>query len=97
MVGEVFPANLLEKLFRDLYARRTNEHAITDRIVPARWTRHDSVRITQSALEGLAKRELNLSAIVSKSVEAKEGRLVPEAIKDFFVVAAPETGIHHRK
>ena len=33
VVGEIFPANLLEKLFRDLYARRTNEHAITDRIV----------------------------------------------------------------
>src|SRR5208283_2640314 len=33
VVGEVVPANLLEKLFRDLYARRTNEHAITDRIV----------------------------------------------------------------
>ena len=33
VVGEIFPANLLEKLFRDMYARRTNEHAITDRIV----------------------------------------------------------------
>ena len=93
VVGEIFPANLLEKLFRDLYARRTNEHAITDRIVretdPTRFR-----EITQSALEGLAKKELNLSAIVGKTVEAKEGRLVPEAIKDFFVVAAPETGIH---
>ena len=92
MVGEIFPANLLEKLFRDLYARRTNEHAITDRIVreidPTRFR-----EITESALEGLAKKELNLSAIVGKSVEAKEGRLVPEAIEDFFVVAAPETGI----
>jgi len=93
VVGEVFPSNLLEKLFRDLYARRTNEHAITDRIVreidPTRFR-----EITQSALEGLAKKELNLSAIVGKTVEAREGRLVPEAIKDFFVVAAPETGIH---
>ena len=77
----------------DLYARRTNEHAITDRIVreidPTRFR-----EITQSALEGLAKKQLNLSAIIGKSVEAKEGRLVPEAIKDFFVVAAPETGIY---
>ena len=93
VVGEVFPANLLEKLFRDLYARRTNEHDIKDRIVretdPARFR-----EITQSALEGLAKKELNLSAILGKTIEAKEGRLVPEAIKDFFVAAAPETGIH---
>ena len=45
--------------------------------------------ITESTLEGLAKRELNLSAIVGKSVEAKERRLVPEVIEDFFVAAAP--------
>ena len=93
VVGEIFPANLLEKLFRDLYARRTNEHAITDRIVEA----IDPTRfrqITESALEGLAKRELNLSAIVGKSVEARERRLVPEAIENFFVEAAPETGVH---
>src|SRR4051794_9214624 len=93
VVGEIFPANLLEKLFRDLYARRTNEHAITDRIVkeidPTRLR-----EITESALEGLAKRELNLSAIVGKTVEAREGRLVPEAIENFFVEAGPETGIH---
>lgn len=93
VVGEIFPSNLLDKLFRDLYARRTNEHAITDRIVEA----IDPTRfrqITESALEGLAKRELNLSAIVGKSVEAREHRLVPEAIENFFVEAAPETGIH---
>jgi hypothetical protein len=93
VVGEIFPANLLDKLFRDLYARKTNEHAITDRIVEA----IDPVRfrqITESALEGLAKRDLNLSAIVGKSVEARERRLVPEAIENFFVEAAPETGIH---
>lgn len=93
VVGEILPASLLEKLFRDLYARKTNEHDITDRIVreidPARFR-----QITESALEGLAKRELNLSAIVGKSVEARERRLVPEAIENFFVEAAPETGIH---
>ena len=93
VVGEIFPANLLDKLFRDLYARRTNEHAITDRIVEA--IDPDRFRqITESALEGLAKRELNLSAIVGKSVEARERRLVPEAIENFFVEAAPETGVH---
>ena len=93
VVGEIFPSNLLDKLFRDLYARRTNEHAITDRIVEA----IDPTRfrqITESALEGLAKRELNLSAIVGKSVEARERRLVPEAIENFFIEAAPGTGVH---
>lgn len=96
VVGEVFPANILDKLFRDLYARRTNEHAITDRIVeqtdPNRFR-----QITESALEGLAKRELNLSAIVGRSVEARERRLVPEAIENFFVEAGPKIGVNPRE
>jgi len=96
VVGEVFPANLLEKLLRDMYARKTNEHEITDRIVKE--TDPERFRmITESALEGLAKKELNLSAIVGKSVEAKEQRLVPEAIENFFVEAAPEASIHPKK
>ena len=33
VVGEVFPANLLEKLFRDMYARRIDRRNIEDRIV----------------------------------------------------------------
>lgn len=96
VVGEVFPANMLDKLFRDLYARRTNEHAITDRIVeqtdPNRFR-----QITESALEGLAKRELNLSAIIGRSVEARERRLVPEAIENFFIEAAPKIGVNPRE
>ncbi|MDA1277053.1 MAG: hypothetical protein O2960_23810 [Verrucomicrobia bacterium] len=50
-----------------------------------------------SELEGLAKRELNLSAIVGKSAEAKERRLVPEVIEDFFTQAAPIAGIHPKE
>ncbi len=92
VVGTVFPSNQLEKLFRDMYARVTDEHQIADRIVrdvsPQRFR-----AITESALEGLAKKELNLSAIVGKSAEAKERRLVPEVVESFFVQAAPETGL----
>ena len=92
VVGEVFPASLLEKWLREMYARRTNEHEVQNRIVeaidPERFR-----RITESALEGLARRELNLSAIVGKSVEAKERRLVPEAIEQFFVAGAPHAGV----
>ena len=54
-------------------------------------------RITESTLEGLAKRELNLSAIVGKSEEAKERRLVPEVIEDFFMQAAPIAGVVPRR
>src|SRR5207248_4570999 len=92
VVGEVFPGALLEKLLRDMYARLTDEHKIQDRIVKD--VSPDRFRaITESALEGLAKKELNLAAIVGKSAEAKERRLVPEVIEQFFVGAAPESGI----
>ena len=96
VVGEIMPANLLERLFRDMYARRLNVNDVTDRIVkevdPNRFR-----AITKSALEGLAKKELNLSAIVGKSVEAKERRLVPEAIEQFFLEAAPTSGIQPKE
>ncbi len=92
VVGEVFPGNLLERLFRDLYVRKTSVPDIEARIVrdvnPQRFR-----AITESTLEGLAKKELNLSAIVGKSVEARERRLVPEVVEDFFVQAAPVSGI----
>ncbi len=91
-MGTVFPSNQLEKYFRDMYARLTDEHKIQDRIVrdvsPQRFR-----EITENALEGLAKKDLNLSAIVGKSAEAKERRLVPEIVESFFVQAAPETGV----
>jgi len=96
VVGEIFPSTLLEKLFRDMYARLTDEHKIQDRIVKD--VSPDRFRaITESALEGLAKKELNLSAIVGKSAEAKERRLVPEVIEQFFVGAAPESGLQPKQ
>jgi superfamily II DNA or RNA helicase len=93
VVGEMLPSNLLEKMFREMYAKRLSESSIADRIVkdidPERFK-----RITGSTLEGLAKKELNLSALVGKSVEAKERRLVPEVVEDFFTAAAPIAGVH---
>jgi superfamily II DNA or RNA helicase len=93
VIGEVFPANLLEKLFREMYVRRLDLSNIEARIVrdvdPERFR-----AITSSTLEGLAKRELNLGALLGKSAEARERRLVPEVIEDFFVTAGPVAGIH---
>jgi superfamily II DNA or RNA helicase len=93
VVGEVFPSNLLEKLFREMYAQRLSAPSIEERIVreinPERFR-----EITDSTLEGLAKRELNLGALIGKSAEAKERRLVPEVIEDFFVAAGPIAGVH---
>jgi hypothetical protein len=92
VLGDVFPANQLEKMIRDLYARNLTEDVVKDRIVKQVDTARLR-RITESTLEGLAKRELNLSAIVGKSEEAKERRLVPEVIEDFFTQAAPIAGL----
>lgn len=92
VVGEVFPPNYIERMLRDLYAKNCTEDGIKDRIVedadPERFR-----SITNSTLEGLAKRELNLSAIIGKSAEAKERRLVPEVIEDFFIQAGPLSGV----
>ena len=93
VLGDVFPANQLEKMLRDMYAHnRMTEELIKQRIVE-QVDRKRFENITQSTLEGLAKKELNLSAIVGKSAEAKERRLVPEVIEDFFLQAGPLTGV----
>ncbi len=96
VLGDVFSANQLEKMLRDMYARNLTEDVIKSRIIEQVDT--DRFRkIAHSALEGLAKRELNLSAILGKSAEAKERRLVPEVIEDFFLQAAPLTGIYPKE
>ena len=93
VVGDLFPSNQLEQLFRKMYAQQLTEDAIKDRIVKDIDIERFK-QITGSTLEGLAKKELNLSALIGKSVEAKERRLVPEVIEDFFTKAGPIAGVH---
>jgi superfamily II DNA or RNA helicase len=93
VLGDIFPANMLERMVRDMYAHNNmTEELIKSRIVeqvdPERFR-----KITSSTLEGLAKRELNLSALIGKSAEAKEHRLVPEIIEDFFLQSSPRIGL----
>jgi superfamily II DNA or RNA helicase len=93
VLGDVFPANNLEKMLRDMYAHnQMTEELIKQRIVE-QVDRQRFESITNSTLEGLAKRELNLSVIIGKTAEAKERRLVPEVIEDFFLQAAPVSGL----
>ena len=93
VLGDIFPANELERMLRAMYARNLTEDVIKSRIVEQVDTER-FLHITHSTLEGLAKRELNLSAIVGKSAEAKERRLVPEVVEDFFLQAAPLAGLY---
>jgi superfamily II DNA or RNA helicase len=92
VLGDIFPANQLEKLIREMYLRNQTEESIKARIVQEVDVERFR-RITDSTLEGLAKRELNLSAIVGKSAEARERRLVPEVVEDFFIHAGPVVGL----
>ena len=92
VLGDVMPSNQLERMLREMYAKSLTEDAIKNRIV------HDVDadrfrKITNSTLEGLAKKELNLSVIIGKREEAKERRLVPEVIEDFFIKASPLAGL----
>jgi len=92
VVGEIVPANYLERLFRELYAGRVTQQAMLDRLIRD-FDRERFARICQSTLEGLAKKELNLSAILGRKAEAKERRLVPEVVEQFFVQGAPVAGL----
>ena len=93
VLGEIFPANQLERMLREMYAHNNmTEELIKQRIIEEVDTERFR-NITHSTLEGLAKRELNLSAIVGKSAEAKERRLVPEVIQDFCMQSAPISGV----
>ncbi len=92
VLGDVFPANQLDRMIRDMYLHNQTEESIKNRIVEEVDTQRFR-KITDSMLEGLAKRELNLSAIVGKSAEARERRLVPEVIEDFFLGAGPVVGL----
>jgi hypothetical protein len=96
VLGDIFPANQLERMIRDMYAHNLTEDVIKTRIVQEVDTERFR-RITYSTLEGLAKRELNLSAIIGKSEEAKERRLVPEVVEDFFIQAAPLSAIYPKE
>lgn len=92
VVGEVIPANFVERLLREHYAGRITKDQMLERIVeevePERFE-----RITRSALEGLARRDLNLARLVAKRAEARERRLVPEVVQQFFMEAAPVVGV----
>lgn len=95
VLGDVFPANELERMLRAMYAHNLGDDAIKSRIVEQVDVERFR-RITHSTLEGLAKRELNLSAIVGKSAVARERRLVPEVIQDFFLQAGPLVSVPAR-
>ena len=92
VVGEVLPANQVERLLRDFYAGRRGEedmHAQLEMVV----SRDDFERICNSALEGLARRSLNLPMLLEQRALARERRIAPETIARFFKNATRQLGV----
>ena len=93
VVGEVLPSNQIERLLRDFYAGKLSANDIEARLeVEVR--EEDFRKICQSALEGLAKRNLNLPMLVERRALAQERRIVPETVARFFEVGAKESGLN---
>jgi len=96
VLGDVFPANQIERKLREMYAQSLEIQEIlswiTDETEAERFK-----HITSSTLEGLAKTHLNLSAIIGKREEAKERRLVPEVVADFFTAGGKLCGLGLRE
>ena len=82
VVGEVLPAAHVERVLRDYYAGRLGQEAMEDRLLRDVDEQHFK-DICQTALEGLASRELNLELLVERRAKAREHRIVPETIARF--------------
>ncbi|MGO8928971.1 MAG: helicase-related protein [Limisphaerales bacterium] len=92
VVGEVIQANQIERLLRDFYAGKLSADDIEARLeVEVR--EEDFRNICKSALEGLAKKSLNLPMLVERRALAQERRIVPETVARFFDTSAKEVGL----
>lgn len=92
VVGEVVPGNQVERLLREFYAGNCGEEDVYARLEVI-VNKEDFERICHSALEGLAKRSLNLPLLVEQRALAKERRIVPETIFRFFREATRRLGL----
>jgi hypothetical protein len=92
VVGEVLPSNQIERFLRDFYSGKMSADDIEARLeVEVR--EEDFRKICQSALEGLAKKSLNLPMLVERRAMAQERRIVPETVARFFEIGAGEVGL----
>jgi hypothetical protein len=92
VVGEVLPANHVERLLRDFYAGRLGEEDLHARLEVA-VNKQDFEQICNSALESLSRRTLNIPMLIEQRALAKERRIVPETIARFFKEAIEMMGI----
>ena len=87
VVGEVLPAAHVDRVFRDYYAGNLGDADLEDRLM--RDVDEGHFRdICQTALEGLASKNLNLEMLVERRARAQEHRVVPETITRFLTESA---------
>ncbi|MBF8306151.1 MAG: Helicase domain protein, partial [Acidobacteria bacterium] len=92
VVGEVLPSNQIERLLRDFYAGKLSANDLEAKLeVEVR--EEDFRNICRSALEGLAKKSLNLPMLVERRALAQERRIVPETVARFFETGAKDAGL----
>ena len=92
VVGEILPATEVERVFRDYYADKLGYMALEDRLL--RDIDESRFReICQTALEGLATRQLNLEMLVERRALAQERRVVPETIARFITDSGRHAGL----
>ena len=88
VVGEILPANELDRILRDYYAGNMGEGDLEERLL--RDVQEDRFRaICENALEGLASKKLNLEMLIERRARAQERRVVPETIARFIRDASP--------
>ena len=78
-VVDFFRANLFDRLLGNVHARRVDTSSVENRVV-YEVDAHSFRIATEFALGGLSKRELGLTHIVAKSIEAKKCQLVPKIV-----------------
>ena len=91
VVGEVLPANQVERVLRDYYAGKLGDADLEDRLLKDVDESHFR-EICQHALEGLASKKLNLEMLVERRARAQERRIVPETIARFLQESAKNAG-----
>ena len=92
VVGEILPAAHVERVLRDYYAGKLGDADLEDQLL--RNVDEKQFRaICQSALEGLATKNLNLEMLIERRAQAQEKRLVPEAIARFIADTAGLAGL----
>ena len=95
VVGEILPANQVERVLRDYYAGKLGDADLEDRLLRDVDEGHFR-EICQHALEGLASKKLNLEMLVERRAKAQERRIVPETIARFLQDSARNAALQLR-